>query len=159
MLDKFKSIFEGLNRAYGIFIVSGEVSDKNKVKGTGKVVQESITDDKWQKHLNGDGASLGVIPINDDSKCKWGCIDVDVYPLDHVKIAKSLKEKEIPLTVFRSKSGGCHLFIFTKDFIPAVTMRKKLQEFASLLGYASYDRDWETVRGISFSFNDLAILT
>ena len=87
--------------------------------------------------MKGEGASLGVIPINDDSKCKWGCIDVDVYPLDHKKIALSLKEKKIPLTVFRSKSGGCHLFLFTTDFIPAVMMRKKLQEFASLLGYAS----------------------
>jgi len=137
MIDKFKQIFEGLNRAYGIFIISGEVSDKNKVKGTGKVVQEPITDVNWQKHLKGEGASLGVIPINDDSKCKWGCIDVDVYPLDHKKISLSLKEKKIPLTVFRSKSGGCHLFLFTTDFIPAITMRKKLQEFASLLGYAS----------------------
>ena len=30
MLDKFKRIFEGQNRAHGIFISSGEVSDKNK---------------------------------------------------------------------------------------------------------------------------------
>ena len=137
LVNKFKKIFEGQNRAHGIFISSGEVSDKNKIKGSGKVIQEPITDALWQKHLKGEGASLGVIPINDDSKCKWGCIDVDTYPLDHKKIAKDIKSKKIPLVVFRSKSGGAHLFLFTTEFIPAVMMRKKLQEFASNLGYAS----------------------
>ncbi len=91
LVDKFKKIFEGQNRAHGIFISSGEVSDKNKIKGSGKVIQEPITDQLWEKHLKGEGASLGVIPINDDSKCKWGCIDVDTYPLDHKKIAKDIK--------------------------------------------------------------------
>ena len=32
----------------------------------------------WQKHLNGTD-SLGIIPINDDNECKWGCIDIDSY--------------------------------------------------------------------------------
>ena len=137
MLDKFKKIFDGQNRAHGIFISSGEVSDKNKIKGSGKVIQESITDSLWKKHLDGEGASLGVIPINDDSQCKWGCIDVDTYPLDHRKIAKDIKNKKIPLVVFRSKSGGAHLFLFVEKFISALAMRKKLQEFASNLGYAS----------------------
>ena len=137
MLDKFKKIFQGQDRAHGIFTTTGEVSDKNKIKGSGKVIQEPITDSLWKKHLQGEGSSLGVIPINDDSQCKWGCIDVDTYPLDHVKIAKNIKSKKIPLVVFRSKSGGAHLFLFVENFIPAVAMRKKLQEFASNLGYAS----------------------
>ena len=51
LVDKFKKIFEGQNRAHGIFISSGEVSDKNKIKGSGKVIQEPITDALWQKHL------------------------------------------------------------------------------------------------------------
>ncbi len=49
---------------------------------------------------------------------------------------KDLKKKKIPLTVFRSKSGGAHLFLFTKEPVPAVMMRDKLKTYASAIGHA-----------------------
>ena len=41
-----------------------------------------------------------------------------------------------PLVTFRSKSGGAHLFLFAKEFIPAILMQSKLKAMAEALGYA-----------------------
>ena len=38
--------------------------------------------------------------------------------------------------MFRSKSGGAHGFLFTKDPVPAVVMRAKLKIIASIIGHA-----------------------
>ena len=80
--------------------------------------------------------SLGIIPITDDNTCQWGCIDIDDYPLDHKKIIDKIREEEFPLVVCRSKSGGAHIFCFTKSFISARLMRQKLEQIAGELGYA-----------------------
>ena len=50
-----------------------------KVKGKSFVKREPVTNELWQNHLEGLEPSLGIIPINDDNKCKWGCIDIDSY--------------------------------------------------------------------------------
>ena len=78
MIERFKNIFEGLDRAHGVTLVGESNGDGNKIKGKSFVKREPVTDDLWQKHLDGKD-SLGVIPINDDNKCKWGCIDIDSY--------------------------------------------------------------------------------
>ena len=41
------------------------------------------------------------------------------------------------MVVFRSKSGGAHVFIFVKEFVSAKLMRIKLKAIAELLGYHS----------------------
>ena len=78
MIEKFKSIFIGLDRAHGVTKVSESNGNGKKIKGVSFIKREPVTDDLWQKHLNGTD-SLGVIPINDDNNCKWGCIDIDSY--------------------------------------------------------------------------------
>jgi hypothetical protein len=37
--------------------------------------------------------------------------------------------------VFNSKSGGAHVFLFTKDFVPAKLMRDRLISISAVLGY------------------------
>ena len=66
MIDKFKNIFEGLDRAHGVTIVGESNGNGTKVKGKSFVKREPVTDELWQKHLDGVD-SLGVIPINDDN--------------------------------------------------------------------------------------------
>ena len=78
MIDKFKNIFQGLERAHGCTKVSAPAENGVKLKGQSFVVRQPVTDDLWSKHLNGT-QSLGIIPINDDNKCRWGCIDIDSY--------------------------------------------------------------------------------
>ena len=68
-IERFKNIFEGLNRAHGVTKVSESNGDGNKIKGKSFVKREDITDELWIKHLDGT-ESLGVIPINDDNQCR-----------------------------------------------------------------------------------------
>ena len=114
-IEKFKIIFQGLDRAYGEY-TPGDTKN-GKVGGSAVTKRDFVSDALWKNHLEGKAPSLGIVPIRDDSTCTWGCIDIDTYPLDHRKIAKDIKNKKIPLVVFRSKSGGAHLFLFVEKFI------------------------------------------
>ena len=132
---KFKAIFEGNNSAYGQLILSGATTDKGKAEGKAFIKRQPISDQLWEDHLAGKEPALGVIPINEDNECKWGCIDVDVYNLDHMAIMRNIKGMGFPLVTFRSKSGGAHLFLFAKEFIPAALMQSKLKAMSEALGY------------------------
>jgi hypothetical protein len=133
---RFKQIFEGNNSAYGQLILSGSTSDKGKAEGKAFIKRQPISDKLWEEHLEGKDPALGVIPINENNECKWGCVDVDQYNLDHLSIMRSIKGMGFPLVTFRSKSGGAHLFLFAKEFIPASLMQSKLKAMAEALGYA-----------------------
>jgi hypothetical protein len=85
--------------------------------------------------LSGKGNSVGIIPINEDNKCKWGCIDVDQYPLDHKLLVEKIRRLKLPLVVCRSKSGGAHCFLFAEDWVEARDMQKALQNISAALGY------------------------
>ena len=133
---KFKEIFEGNKSAYGQLILSGATNDKGKADGKAFIKRQPVTDSLWEDHIAGKDPALGVIPINEDNMCKWGCIDVDVYNIDHLVLMRNIKGFSFPLVTFRSKSGGAHLFLFAKEFIPASLMQSKLKAMADALGYA-----------------------
>jgi len=67
--------------------------------------------------------------------CKWGCIDIDQYPLDHKLLIEKIRRMKLPLVVCRSKSGGAHCFLFSKDWVEARDMQKALQHMSAALGY------------------------
>ena len=136
MMNQFKEIFEGLNCAYGQYIPSNTYSENGKQKGKPFTVRKTVTDILWQNHLDGKEPALGIIPINEQSLCKWGCIDIDQYNFDHKKFIKKIKQKNLPLIVCRSKSGGAHVFLFASEHIQAALMRSKLKRMAALLGYS-----------------------
>ena len=116
-VSKFKEIFYGLDRAYGTFTPKESLREDNKAEGQTWIRKLPVEDSLWENHLEGSWPSLGIFPINDEDKCRWGCIDVDEYPLDHVSIAQKLASKKLPFIVTKSKSGGAHLFIFMKKTI------------------------------------------
>ena len=136
MLERLKNIFAGLEGAYGATKITNEIraDGKNEVKSY--TVKSPVTNELWQKHLDGVEPALGIVPINENNQCKWGCIDIDTYPFDHKKLIEKIRSKKFPLIVFRSKSGGAHVFLFTRFFITASLMRQKLQMVASALGHA-----------------------
>ena len=110
-MNRFVEIFTGLARAHGKTFVDKKGADGQKIKGKSFVVREPVTNELWQSHLQGVEPSLGIIPINDDNKCKWGCIDIDSYAgFDHKKLINKIDKLNLPLLVFRSKSGGAHVF-------------------------------------------------
>jgi hypothetical protein len=136
MIERLQEIFKGLESAHGITSKTEEIRHDGKNEVRSKTIREPVTNELWQKHLNGEEPGLGIIPINEENKCKWGAIDIDTYPFDHLKLIKKIRENNFPLIVFRSKSGGAHVYCFTKQFVAASLMRQKLQLMASALGYA-----------------------
>ena len=154
---KFKEIFEGNNSAYGQLILSGATTDKGKAEGKAFIKRQPISDKLWEEHLEGKDPALGVIPINENNECKWGCIDVDQYNLDHLVIMRTIKGMGFPLVTFRSKSGGAHLFLFAKEFIPASLMQAKLKAMAEALGYEIFPKQTEILveRGDTGNFLNL----
>ena len=132
--EKFKNIFEGLKIAYGQY-QKGERNENGKQQGKAFIVRKNVSDDLWENHLQGKGPALGIIPIREDNTCRWGCIDIDSYNLDHSGLIQSIRNLNFPLIVCRSKSGGAHVFLFTKDFISAALMQNTLKKIAKVLGY------------------------
>ena len=134
MIERFRNIFTGLERAHGVTKVGHSNGDGTKVQGKSFIKREPVTDELWTKHLQGTD-SLGIIPINDDNQCRWGCIDIDSYAgFDHKKLVDKIFNLHLPLMVCRSKSGGAHVFLFTKDYVSASLMQDKLNEIRSVLG-------------------------
>ncbi len=134
IMNKFKSIFLGLEIAYGQY-QPGERGSNGKQQGKAFIVRQDVTDELWTNHLEGKGAALGIIPITENNDCRWGCIDIDEYNFDHTSLVKSIRDHKLPLIVCRSKSGGAHVFLFTQENIPASLMQSKLKEMAIILGY------------------------
>lgn len=133
-VSQFKEIFFGLERAYGTFTPKESLREDNKTEGQTFIRKLPVEDSLWENHLKGSWPSIGIFPINDEDKCKWGCIDVDEYPLDHVEIARKLAERKLPFIVTKSKSGGAHIFLFFKEYVPAGIVHHKIRELASFMG-------------------------
>tara|TARA_R110002051_G_scaffold159926_2_gene231394 strand:- start:2571 stop:4082 length:1512 start_codon:yes stop_codon:yes gene_type:complete len=134
----FSQLFRGSERAHGLFEI---ISNRNDGKKQGKAITiktSGPTISLWEKHLSGD-YGLGVIPINDDNNCYWGCIDVDVYPLDLVELVVKIEKLKLPLVVCRSKSGGAHVFLFVSETVTAGEMQDKLREIAAGLGFGGLE--------------------
>ena len=133
-VEKFSNIFNGLKEAYGTFRIEKKQSN-GKSAGKAAIIREPRTKALWEGHLSGKGVSVGIIPINENNSSKWGCIDVDQYPLDHLGLITKIRKLKLPLVVCRSKSGGAHCFLFTKDWIEAREMQASLKSMSAALGY------------------------
>jgi hypothetical protein len=118
-VEKFKLIFEGLDVAYGQHQSERKRAD-GKEEGKSYIVKKIVTEELWEAHIAGEGPSLGIIPIMADNTARWGCIDIDTYPIDYRSIINSFRKLQIPLVPCRSKSGGLHLFLFFKKPIAAI---------------------------------------
>jgi len=135
--DKFIEIFKGLNVAYGKFVPGGK-NEVGKVKGEANTIRcpGGIPEELWGQHLNGQ-KSLGIIPIDEKNKCRWGCIDIDSYNgFDHLELITKIRKHGLPLIVCRSKSGGAHVFMFFTVPVKASSVQSRLKDFASFLGCA-----------------------
>ena len=136
-MKNFIDLFAGLKRAHGCTYVEKKSSDGTKVKGKSFVKREPVTDKLWQDHINGIEPSLGIIPIDENNQCRWGCIDVDKYNLNHKKIITLINNHQLPLTLCRSKSGGAHIFLFTTTPVEAKLMRDRLTSISAFLGFGN----------------------
>ena len=134
IVDRFAAAFEGSDAAHGQTTI-GQERRNGKTEAKSFIVKQPLTKELIAQHINGE-KGVGSIPINDKNMCKFGVLDIDKYPIDHAEIAVKCKKLKIPFVVCRSKSGGAHLYLFTKDWIRAVDMRDCLTEFSAVLGFS-----------------------
>lgn len=133
------TLFEGLRRVYGRYEVPRDaVPDaEGKLLGVRSTRHGEVTLSLYERHLAGE-IGFGAVPINDDSMARFGAIDCDVYPLDLKALNRRCAELGLPVVLCRTKSGGAHLYLFTKSFVPAELIRSKLMDWAVALGPPFY---------------------
>jgi len=126
----FEKLFSGLQRGYGL--LHGDVY---------RYVKGQPTTELYQQHLEGK-ISLGIVPITDKGNCKFGVIDDDSHKKGGVKkdfdyntLLKKIKFLKLPLTVFKSKSGGAHMYLLLDKYYKAKDVRHILTKMAYALGY------------------------
>ena len=134
-MNDFIKCFTGLQRNFGFCNISNGYTDPN----TGKIKFNAgdygwsgkpITEDDYRLHLHGK-KSIGIQPCDDNGLACFGAIDIDpkVYKdLDIKKYLDIIQEKELPLIPIKSKSGGLHLYLFTKEFVKAKVIREFLEQ-------------------------------
>lgn len=137
-LPLLMSLFEGYPDAHGTYrLDSQDVARGEKNVGKATTLKNPVTQKLWEFHLRG-MMGLGIIPINADSKVKFGAIDIDIYgDLNHKELIEKIEKHKMPLVVCRSKSGGAHCYVFMKDWTPAKLVQTKLREMAGLLGHGT----------------------
>ena len=127
---RFLQIFKGKNNTY----VKNELpktrpqeGEKIKTKITnneGKVDKELLS-----HHLLGD-FGVGICPVNAEGKCYFGVIDIDMYKPKIKRVLHFIKEYQLPLLPFRSKSGGLHVYLILTKSVSAKTMRETLNNIS-----------------------------
>ncbi len=138
--ERFCALFAGSPLAHGTYDVNTLIADpiSGKLKPTCRLVHTGPSISLWNAHLAG-RVPLGVLPQN-EGQCAWGCIDIDPSQYQDFDLAallhKSYNVLNIPLVICRSKSGGCHAFLFAEAPVPVELMRARLAEYLDALGLA-----------------------
>lgn len=142
---RFSQLFRGHASRYGRYDISGETPAEEKVAGRARTVDKTITTKDYTDHTAGK-VGIGVIPLQgvaqEDGFVNFAAIDIDVYKqkekekrnLTHEDIALSLMET--PLLVTKSKSGGIHVWLFSKSGVSAKLATDYLNAQAANLGVA-----------------------
>ena len=102
--QRLLAAFEGSKAAYGETTV-GRIGRKGKAEAKSFIRQGLMTEVMVQAHIDGK-QGVGAIPITQESTCRFGALDVDVYDLDHKALQKKIQTLKLPLIHCRTKSGG-----------------------------------------------------
>lgn len=148
IVSKFYELFDANKNNYSIW-TPFSVEDPY-AGGSYRSITGSYTSDDIKRHLNGE---LGLVlsPIDENSTCSFGVIDIDDHKksngkgrsdvkegqsgIDCYEIFNQIQDLDLPLLVCRSKSGGAHLYLFLTEKVPAKLVRKTLKRWAIQLGY------------------------
>lgn len=132
--QRLLAVFVGAKAAHGTTTV-GRVGRNGKAESKSMIVRKPLTEELVQAHIDGK-QGIGAIPINEENKCKFGALDIDIYDLNHNEVQAKIQKMKLPLVHCRSKSGGAHLYLFLKDWEQAADVRDYLTEMSIALGYS-----------------------
>lgn len=134
LAQRLMNLFKGFENGHGTY--NPQVTNSvGKLVGHAEFVHEPATLTTWLNHVNG-VIGVGMGPINNNSECLWGAIDIDDYSVNHLTIIQKIEKFKLPLIVVKSKSGGAHLMMFLSEWAPAELVKKRLEEMATILGHS-----------------------
>ena len=125
--ERFCTLFKGKSNTY----VRNELPKEKPAEG--QKIKTTITNnegtvDKYLllHHLDGE-YGIGVCPVNAEGKCYFGVIDIDYYKPEIKEVLAIIRDYQLPLLPFRSKSGGLHVYFMLSKAVTAKTMRETLK--------------------------------
>jgi hypothetical protein len=136
--DSFMELFKGHDGFYvenniDVDKTKAGAKSKKKIKSEAYFKKYPVTESLYQGHLNG-YKGLGVCPINEDSMCRFGCIDIDNYSKSFTGLITAIYDNKLPLFPCRSKSGGLHIYLLLKKDVQAKSLIQELEKVILLLG-------------------------
>ena len=134
--QRFALLFKGKTNTYvrnELPKEKPEAGQKIKTKITNN--EGTVDKDLLSKHLNGD-FGVGICPVNAEGKCWFGVLDIDYYQSKIKRVLHFIKEYQLPLLPFKSKSGGLHVYLMLSKAVSAKTMRETLNQ---IIYYFSLD--------------------
>lgn len=124
--QRFAQLFKGKTNTYvrnELPLEKPEAGQKIKTKITNN--EGKVDKDLLLNHLEGK-FGVGICPVNAEGKCFFGVLDIDFYKARIRRVLRFIKEYQLPLLPFRSKSGGLHVYLMLTKSVSAKTMREIL---------------------------------
>ena len=134
--QRFALLFKGKTNTYvrnELPKEKPEAGQKIKTKITNN--EGTVDKDLLLHHLNGD-FGVGICPVNAEGKCFFGVLDIDYYKGKIKRVLQFIKDYQLPLLPFRSKSGGFHVYLMLAKPVSAKSMREVLNQ---IIYYFSLD--------------------
>ena len=126
--QRFLQIFKGKSNTYVKNNLPKEKPEKGvKTKTKITQVEGKVDRELLSHHLSGD-FGVGICPINTDGKCYIGVLDIDSYGAKVRKVLDFIRDYQLPLLPFRSKSGGLHVYLILSKSVSAKSMREILSQ-------------------------------
>lgn len=123
--QQFFLIFKGNTSFYNRNSLPKVKPEGGKFKTEIITKKEKLTKEIILEHLEGN-TGIGFCPITNDNKVFCAILDIDCYDGRVVKMLDIIREFEIPLIPFRSKSGGLHCYMFFSKAVSAKSAREAL---------------------------------
>ena len=126
--QRFALLFRGKTNTYVRNELPKEKPEAGQKVKT-KITNNEGTVDKelLANHLDGE-FGVGICPVNAEGKCYFGVLDIDYYKSKIKRVLYFIREYQLPLLPFRSKSGGLHVYLMLSKPVSAKTMRETLAE-------------------------------
>jgi hypothetical protein len=122
----FAELFAGNTSVYGIHKPGKPGPEGEKIHGESFTESAPVTEELFLEHCQGK-RSLGIVPITEKHEVNFIAMDIDVYPLNPAHYLALSQKFSLPLTFFRSKSGGLHAYIFFREPVLAGKVLEHMQ--------------------------------
>jgi len=124
---RFLTVFKGNTSFYNKNELPKVKPEGGKFKTKITTVKEKLTKEEIARHLDGE-IGIGLSPISNDNKVFYAVLDIDCYDNRLDKMLGFIREYNLPMIPFRSKSGGLHVYIFFTKAVSARSARELLED-------------------------------